>query len=277
MTRAFAAIAANAESIEPYAVRSIRKGDQALFIRPKSELQPASNQGARAAIRDLLTSVVREGTGRAARINGPAAGKTGTSQSYRDAWFIGFTSGLVVGVWVGNDDNSPPRSVTGGDIPARIWNEFVTQSTAARAKVARVQPQMVSLPASEGTNEKPGTSASVASVLRGVPIVQNTGTLELQGRVIRLFGVEGARGRAARDFRRYLGRREVACEPAGSANEYRCRVDDQDLSRVVLFNGGGRATANATPELRALDQQARSTRVGIWSAGSDDNDGSARN
>jgi penicillin-binding protein 1A len=85
-----------------------------------------------------------------------------------------------------------------------------------------------------------------------VPGVQNTGTLELQGRVIRLFGVKGARGRAARELRRYLGRREVVCEPAGSGNEYRCRVDDQDLSRVVLFNGGGRATANATPELRAL-------------------------
>ena len=269
MTRAFAAIAANAESIEPYAVRAIRKGDQALFTRPKSELQPASNQDARAAIHDLLASVVREGTGRAARINGPAAGKTGTSQSYRDAWFIGFTSGLVVGVWVGNDDNSPTRSVAGGDLPARIWNEFVSQSAAARAKVARVQPQMVSLAVSAGTDGKPGSGTSV---VRGVPLVQNTGTLELQGRVIRLFGVEGARGRAARDFRRYLGRREVECEPAGSGNEYRCRVDDQDLSRVVLFNGGGRASANATPELRVLDQQARSTRVGIWRGGDRDDD-----
>ena len=269
MTRAFAAIAANAESIEPYAVRAIRKGDLALFTRPKTALQPASNPGARAAIRDLLISVVREGTGRAARINGPAAGKTGTSQSYRDAWFIGFTSGLVVGVWVGNDDNSPTRSVTGGDIPARIWNEFVTQSAAALAKVARVQPQLISLAASGGTNAKPGSGASV---IRGVPIVHDTGTLELQGRAIRLFGLEGTRGRAARDFRRYLGRREVACEPTGSGNEYRCSVDDQDLSRVVLFNGGGRATANATPELRALDQQARSTRVGIWRGGDGDDD-----
>ena len=182
---------------------------------------------------------------------------------------IGFTSGLVVGVWVGNDDNSPTRSVAGGDLPARIWNEFVTQSAAARAKVARVQPQMVSLAVSAGTDGKPGSGTSV---VRGVPLVQNTGTLELQGRVIRLFGVEGARGRAARDFRRYLGRREVECEPAGSGNEYRCRVDDQDLSRVVLFNGGGRASANATPELRALDQQARSTRVGIWRGGDGDDD-----
>ena len=102
--------------------------------------------------------------------------------------------------------------------------------------------------------------------------MHDTGTLELQGRAIRLFGLEGTRGRAARDFRRYLGRREVACEPTGSGNEYRCSVDDQDLSRVVLFNGGGRATANATPELRALDQQARSTRVGIWRGGDGDDD-----
>jgi penicillin-binding protein 1A len=269
MTRAFAAIAANAESVEPYAIRAVRKGDQALFTRPRSELQPASDPGARAAIRDVLTSAVRDGTGRAARTNGPVAGKTGTSQSYRDAWFIGFSSGIVVGVWVGNDDNSPTRNVTGGDLPARIWNEFVTQSAAARAKVARTQAQMVSLAAPEGSNATPGTSAPV---IRGVPVVQNTGTLELQGRVIRLFGVEGTRGRAARDFRRYLGRREVACEPAGSGNEYRCRVDNQDLSRVVLFNGGGRATPSASAELRALDQQARAARVGIWSGGADDDD-----
>jgi endonuclease YncB( thermonuclease family) len=60
-------------------------------------------------------------------------------------------------------------------------------------------------------------------------------------------------------------------EPVGTGNEYRCGVDNQDLSRVVLFNGGGRATANATQELRAAEQEARSTRVGIWS-GRDDED-----
>src|SRR5262249_57165345 len=108
-------------------------------------------------------------------------------------------------------------------------------------------------------------------IIRGVPFVQRPGMRGREGRVIRLFGVEGPRGRAARDFKRFLGCRGVACEPAGSS-DYRCRVDDQDLSRVVLFNGGGRATANATPELRALEQQARSTRVGIWSGRDDDED-----
>src|SRR5262249_16967348 len=268
MTRAFAAIAANAESVEPYAIRHVRTGDQVLFTRPGSQLRPASNPAVRAAMLDLLTSVVREGTGRAIRINGPAAGKTGTSQNYRDAWFVGFTPDIVVGVWIGNDDNTPTRNVTGGDLPARIWNEFVTQSVAARAKVARAQPQMTALPAFEASHIKPGPSGTI---IRGVPVVQSTGVLEIDGRVVRLFGVEGTRGRAARDFKRYLGGREVACEPAGSS-DYRCRVDDQDLSRVVLFNGGGRATANATPELPALEQQARATREGIWSGRDDDED-----
>jgi hypothetical protein len=67
----------------------------------------------------------------------------------------------------------------------------------------------------------------------------------------------------------YLGRREVVCEPI---NEHRCRVDDQDLSRVVLFNGGGRATTSATPDLRSLEEQARMAHVGIWARQDDDDD-----
>ena len=164
--------------------------------------------------------------------------------------------------------------MTGGDLPARIWNDFVTQSAAVRAKIARPQLRMTALAAADAGDAKP---AANASLVRGVPVVQNTGILEIQGRVVRLFGVEGVRGRATRDFRRYLGSREVACEPIVSGkivsgNEYRCRVDDQDLSRVVLFDGGGRASGNATPELRALEQQARSRRIGIWAGREEDQD-----
>ena len=269
MTRAFAAIAANAERVESYAIRNVRNGDQVLFTRQKPPLQPASNPAARAAMHDVLASVVREGTARAAKINVPAEGKTGTSQSYKDAWFVGFTDDIVVGVWVGNDDNTPTRGVTGGDLPARIWNEFVTQSAAVRAKAVRAQPRVAALSAPAAGDITSGRSAAV---IRGVPIVQTTGMLEIAGHVVQLFGVEGARGRPAREFTRYLGSREVACEPAGSGNDYRCRVGDQDLSRVVLFNGGGRAAANATADLRALEQQARASRVGIWSGREEDDD-----
>jgi penicillin-binding protein 1A len=269
MTRAFAAIAADAENVEPYAIRAIRNGDRVLYSRQKTQLQPPSNPAARAAMHDILASVVREGTARGARISVPAEGKTGTSQNHKDAWFIGFTNDIVVGVWVGNDDNSPTRGVTGGDLPARIWNEFVSQSTPVRAKLARASSRATALAAFEAGDAK---RALNASVIRGVPVVPNTGMLEIQGRIVRLFGVEGARGRAVREFRRYLGNREVVCEPAGGGNDYRCRVDDQDLSRVVLFNGGGRASANASAELRALEQQARSSRVGIWGGRDEEDD-----
>jgi membrane peptidoglycan carboxypeptidase len=269
MTRALAAIAADAENVEPYAIRAIRNGDRVLYSRQKTQLQPANNPAARAAMHDILASVVREGTARGARINVPAEGKTGTSQSHKDAWFIGFTNDIVVGVWIGNDDNSPTRGVTGGDLPARIWNEFVSQSAPVRAKLARASSRATALAAFEAGDAKRALSASV---LRGVPVVPNTGMLEIQGRIVRLFGVEGARGRAVREFRRYLGNREVVCEPTGSGNDYRCRVDDQDLSRVVLFNGGSRASANASAELRALEQQARSSRVGIWGGRDEEDD-----
>ena len=78
---------------------------------------------------ELLRGVVVAGTGRGAALPGFAAGKTGTSQDYRDAWFVGFNDALIVGVWVGNDDNGPMRRVTGGSLPAAIWRQFVTAAT----------------------------------------------------------------------------------------------------------------------------------------------------
>jgi len=75
---------------------------------------------------DLLITAVDRGTGKAARMPFPVAGKTGTTQDYRDAWFVGFTADIVVAVWVGNDDNSPTDRVSGGALPARIWHDFMT-------------------------------------------------------------------------------------------------------------------------------------------------------
>jgi membrane peptidoglycan carboxypeptidase len=74
----------------------------------------------------MLYQVVQAGTGTGARLGSrEAAGKTGTSQAYRDAWFVGFTTDFVAGVWVGNDDNSPMRDVTGGRIPATLWRQVM--------------------------------------------------------------------------------------------------------------------------------------------------------
>ena len=98
----------------------------------------------------------------------------------------------------------------------------------------------------------------------GVPEVVDTATLRIDGRVIRLFGVEWARGGQGEELTRYLRGREVACELAKTPDVYRCRVEAQDLSKVILFNGGGRATADATPELVAAESHAKTERLGVW-------------
>jgi len=78
-----------------------------------------------AALDDMLKEVIRNGTGKRARIELSAAGKTGTSQDHRDAWFVGYAGDLVVGVWVGRDDARPMKEVTGGGLPAQIWARFM--------------------------------------------------------------------------------------------------------------------------------------------------------
>jgi penicillin-binding protein 1A len=111
----------------------------------------------RAALLDMMGAVIQEGTGRAARLGQKAYGKTGTTQDYRDALFVGFTGDLVVGVWVGNDDHSPMNRVVGGDIPARIWRDVMTSGLKAglvtrdSAPVSRLQSE----PAADPDADRP--------------------------------------------------------------------------------------------------------------------------
>ncbi len=80
----------------------------------------------------MLMGVVRHGTGHAAQLRRPTAGKTGTSQNHRDAWFIGFTPEIVTGVWIGNDDGTAMRRVTGGGLPAKLWRAFADRALAGQ-------------------------------------------------------------------------------------------------------------------------------------------------
>ena len=125
MTGAYAVMANHGIYSEPYAIELIKtpKG-QVLYEHYNSAVQ-AVDEYAVGQMNELLISVINYGTGRAAALGRPAGGKTGTSQDYRDAWFIGFTPQVVTGVWVGNDDNTSMKKVTGGSIPAHIWKDFM--------------------------------------------------------------------------------------------------------------------------------------------------------
>jgi endonuclease YncB( thermonuclease family) len=109
---------------------------------------------------------------------------------------------------------------------------------------------------------EPGDPPSV----EGVAEVVDTTTLRVGAVVVHLAGIEWARGGRADDLRRYLGDRRVRCERVEDSSEYRCRVGDQDLSRVVLYNGGARAEHGAAPELRDAEAAAREARRGVWAA-----------
>ena len=127
MTAAYAAVAAGRYPLAPRGLAE-QAEDQGL-LAGIFHRQPAPRPDrAFGDMRELLNHAVDRGTGRAAALPVVTFGKTGTTQDSRDALFIGFAGDLVVGIWVGNDDNSPMRGVSGGGLPARIWRSFMTDA-----------------------------------------------------------------------------------------------------------------------------------------------------
>lgn len=130
LTAAYAVFANGGKAVNPHGIVEVRAGDDVLFRhRGRATSQVVAPEHV-ASMDQLLRAVVDWGTGRAAAFGRPAAGKSGTSQDSRDAWFIGYTEKLVTGVWIGNDNGNPMgqvnrRTVTGGGLPAEIWREFM--------------------------------------------------------------------------------------------------------------------------------------------------------
>ncbi|MBI1212879.1 MAG: PBP1A family penicillin-binding protein [Alphaproteobacteria bacterium] len=127
MVRSFAAFANNGNKTEPYVILDVRTTDGTMLYEHKAApATPVIAPLQLAEMNQMMFEVTQTGTGRRADLSPrPAAAKTGTSQDWRDAWFVGYTADLVTGVWVGNDDNSSMARVVGGSIPATIWKAYM--------------------------------------------------------------------------------------------------------------------------------------------------------
>jgi len=129
LTGAYAAIANGGYEARPYAIVEVRDADGDKVYRRKQQRERVVAQQQVEQLDELMRAVVSYGTGTGARLpNHVAAGKTGTSQEWRNAWFVGYTDKYVAGVWLGNDDNAPMNRVAGGGMPARIWRDLMARA-----------------------------------------------------------------------------------------------------------------------------------------------------
>ncbi|MDR7438683.1 MAG: penicillin-binding protein 1A [Armatimonadota bacterium] len=141
MASAYATLAANGVHTEPVAITRVTDATGRVLDEFSPERRIALRPEVAYTMTDILRGVILRGTGRAADIGRPAAGKTGTTDDYRNAWFVGYTPDLAVAVWVGNDDNTPMRRVVGGTVPARLWARFMREALANRPPVDFARPE----------------------------------------------------------------------------------------------------------------------------------------
>jgi len=136
LTSAYAAVAANSYPVVPHAFAEEEPGWFERWVWGPDHFSSRVHDD----IEQMLRAAVNRGTGRAARLPQANFGKTGTTQDSRDALFVGYANGLVVGVWIGNDDNTPLHGAAGGGIPARIWRDFMMQASGRAGAPARKAP-----------------------------------------------------------------------------------------------------------------------------------------
>ena len=149
MTGAYASIAAGGRFIKPYGIKEIRnRQGQVLYRRPEVKPPATVNPQSVATLVDMMKDVIQYGTGKRAALDRPAAGKTGTSSDYRDAWFFGFTADYVTGVWLGNDNNEPMKKVTGGGLPAALWHGYMAEAGTGLP----VRDLLADMPETDGNN-----------------------------------------------------------------------------------------------------------------------------
>lgn len=143
MASAHGTLATNGISAQPMAITRVMDPSDRILEEVIPQRRVALAPEVAYVMTDILRGVILRGTGRAAQIGRPAAGKTGTTDDYRNAWFVGYTPNLVVAVWVGNDDNTPMNRVTGGSVPARLWARFMRAALEGSRPVDFERPENV--------------------------------------------------------------------------------------------------------------------------------------
>jgi penicillin-binding protein 1A len=154
LVSAYAPFANGGAGVWAYGIAEVRdNAGNVIFRRTGAGAGPVMSPELAGTMNEMLSGVINHGTGRSAALPRPAAGKTGTTQDYRDAWFIGYTADLVAGVWLGNDDNSPTNKVTGGSLPAQTWRRFMlaaTRGMPVRALPSAPAPVVAAAPSRSG-------------------------------------------------------------------------------------------------------------------------------
>jgi penicillin-binding protein 1A len=133
LSAAYVPFANGGFGVMPHAILEIKtRAGEVLYRREGSGIGRIANDKNIGALNSMLAATMQTGTGKSAwLVDRPSAGKTGTSQAFRDAWFMGYTADLVTGVWVGNDDGAPMNRVTGGGLPAWIWRDYMSKAAKA--------------------------------------------------------------------------------------------------------------------------------------------------
>ena len=162
LTGAYAPFANGGTGVIPFAIIRVRTNNGKILYQRKpgglgAVMSPADN----IAMTRLMTETVMTGTGKSARLGErPTAGKTGTTQDFHDAWFVGFTADLVTGVWVGNDDSTPMKKATGGGLPAHIFHDFMEDAEEG-LPVRPLAGSMLVASAQDATPQQPAEVAAI--------------------------------------------------------------------------------------------------------------------
>jgi penicillin-binding protein 1A len=162
LVSAYAPFANGGIAVAPHAIERVRSADgKILYLRSPANLGRVVDMRYVGMMNAMMRETLLSGTARKAELPGwPAAGKTGTSQEFRDAWFIGYTGYLVTGVWLGNDDSSSTKKITGGGLPVEVWSRFM--------KVAHQGVPIAELP---GVTAAPAFALFPPAMMQPAPVI----------------------------------------------------------------------------------------------------------